>query len=232
MPKVRTPLVVLAAALAALTALLLSGCTPYADVQQAARKSQREQVAILTDDLGTPDEVRDEMRSDSVLVGVMANLLMTPGLIPEAQPSDYDALQMTDEALLGEQRRLSAVAASRSDDEYVDAIAKLCTSDGMNDAQITASLFTAVAVSAPPTSVSTDATKLRNFQQKQQTVKAVAQLMDEVRSGCREGNVAVAEAAIQAQAQSAKAQRERDIIYMLIAARLSAPRTTVNVSQP
>lgn len=209
--------------------LLLGGCAP--DVMQAARQSQREQVAKLTADLGTPDQVRAGARGASRVLGVMAAVLVKPAASPKAPALDPEALQKIEQALLGEQRRLNAVAASRSDDGYVDAIAELCTPDAMNDAQITADLSTAVALSSPSDAVRTDSTKLRNFQQAQRAVKALAQLMDDLRSRCQEGNAAVAEAAAQAQAQAAEAHREQDIIFKLIAARLSAPRTTVNVSQ-
>jgi hypothetical protein len=55
--------------------------------------------------------------------------------------------------------------------------------------------------------------------------------MDEIRTRCQEGNAAVTEAANQAQAQAAEAHRQQAIIFGLLAARLSAPRTNVNVTQ-
>ena len=214
----------------ALAVLVITGCAP--DVIQATQQAQREQVSKLTTDLGTPDQIRAEMRGAGMVSGVLANVLMQPPPANIAAKPDYaQVIQSSEQALLGEKRRLDAVANSRTDDEYVGAIADLCTPDGLNDAETTGELANMVATRAPVASVQADPTKLANFQKAQGLTRATAQLMAEIQSRCREGNAAVVEAAAQAQAQAAEAHRKQGIIFGLLAARLSAPRTNVNVSQ-
>jgi len=208
----------------ALAALVITGCAP--DVMQATQQAQREQVSKLTANFGTPEQVRAGARGASVILGVIADDLMKPAT-PSATAPDPEVLQKAEEQLLGEQRRLTAVAASRSDDEYIDSIAQLCTPDAMDDAQFTAELCTAMAVRAPSDALRADP----NFEQAQRKVKALAQLMDEIRTRCQEANAAVTDAANQAQSQAAEAHRKQGIIFGLLAARLSAPRTNVNVNQ-
>ena len=156
--------------LLALAALALTGCAP--DVMQATQQAQRKQVSKLTAGLGTPEQVRAGARGASLVLAVIADVLMKPAADPSAPAPDPEAVQKAEEKLLGEQRRLTAVAASRSDDECTDSIAQLCTPDAMDDAQFTAEISTAMAVSAPSDTARAEPTTLHNFEQAQRAVKA------------------------------------------------------------
>ncbi len=121
----------------------LAGCAP--DVQQAVRQAQRREVMAVAE-----------------LCGISAKSMIETAARPE-DPETPEALQALEEALVGERRRLNAVAVSRGDDEFVQTVADLCTPGGLNDVRTVAYVFGRIAASAPLQAVLADPARMSEF---------------------------------------------------------------------
>jgi hypothetical protein len=215
---------------------LVAGCAP--EVQQPPVQpvqtdtAQKDQVARLTSDLGSPDKIRAQMGAVAAVLGVASNVLIQS---PTAA-KDPAGLQITEKALIGQQQRLNAVALSKTDDALVMTVADLCTADALSDAQAAGSLLGGVAAVTPSKRISNDDEKLDNFKRNQHIYEQTALYLIEIQTRCARSNppAPVAQASAQAvpaqaapqvqvQDQEEEAPLNTAVLTALLATQITAP---------
>jgi hypothetical protein len=199
---------------------VIVGCAP--DVQQSMQKAQHAEVMKLTADMGTPARIRSQVKDVATLLNVMAPYL-APG--PNLTAEQATAMQSAQQALVTEAMRLNGVAMTQTDDDFAERVGDLCTPQAMTDAGYCQTVLNYTAQTAPA-KISDNA----RAEQARQYLGNAALLMANIRGRCEQGNAELAGKAQQVEAQVKSAHRSQDILFELLAARLSAPRVSITNS--